>query len=49
MCGICGMIDLRLRNRIDPDILWRMNKRLEHRGPDQADIKILGNVGMGFT
>lgn len=49
MCGICGVIDLRLRNRIDPDILWRMNKRLEHRGPDQADIKILDNVGMGFT
>ncbi len=26
-----------------------MNKKLEHRGPDQADIKLIDHVGMGFT
>ncbi len=49
MCGICGMIDLQQGNRIDPDVLWRMNKKIVHRGPDQADIKIMDNVGLGFT
>ncbi len=49
MCGICGVIDLKQKNRINPDILWRMNKRLEHRGPDQAEVKVIDNVGIGFT
>ena len=49
MCGICGMFDMNNENRISTSILKAMNDKLQHRGPDNTGIEILGNMGMGFT
>lgn len=35
MCGICGYIG---PNKIEPDILWKMNNTMYHRGPNDGGI-----------
>jgi asparagine synthase (glutamine-hydrolysing) len=42
-------MDLKEENRIDRDIIMRMNKKLEHRGPDQQEVLIEENAGVGFV
>lgn len=49
MCSICGIFDMSKENRIDRDILLKMNSKLEHRGPDESTILIEENLGMGYN
>lgn len=42
MCGIYGFLGLN-----DPQLLKRMGKALEHRGPDENGIHIDNNINMG--
>jgi asparagine synthetase B (glutamine-hydrolysing) len=35
MCGICGILDLKLKKRItDSGPVEKMTRKLRHRGPD---------------
>jgi asparagine synthase (glutamine-hydrolysing) len=46
MCGICGVLDFR-RGAPEPELLWRMNETLRHRGPDDAGVFVDGPVALG--
>ncbi len=46
MCGICGKIDF-TGTPVDEALIGRMTSSLVHRGPDDAGIRISGNVGLG--
>jgi asparagine synthase (glutamine-hydrolysing) len=46
MCGICGVIE---KDRINSEILLTMATALKHRGPDNINIKIVDNVGLGHA
>jgi asparagine synthase (glutamine-hydrolysing) len=35
MCGICGVVDLTAQRPVEPAALRRMNRALQHRGPDE--------------
>jgi asparagine synthase (glutamine-hydrolysing) len=35
MCGICGIVWADRERRIDPSLVYQMNSRLVHRGPDE--------------
>ena len=48
MCGFVGIIDLDRRGRINEAELSKMTSTLYHRGPDEGNIKINDNVGLGF-
>lgn len=43
MCSIVGFIEK--RNKATPDIIYRMNQILKHRGPDDSGTKILKMFG----
>ena len=47
MCGICGIVNISASQPIDRDILLRMTRVLEHRGPDDQGIYIDEQVGLG--
>ncbi|MEW5800689.1 MAG: asparagine synthase (glutamine-hydrolyzing) [bacterium] len=47
MCGICGQINFDLKKQIDPDLLRRMTRILQHRGPDDEGVWVRQNVGLG--
>jgi asparagine synthase (glutamine-hydrolysing) len=47
VCGIAGIVDLRARRPIDTKLLERMNRSLEHRGPDGEGFHIEPGVGFG--
>lgn len=49
MCGICGILDLKQKKRIDVAIIKRMKSMLLHRGPDGVNHYWNGNVAFGFT
>lgn len=49
MCGICGMFDIKLKNRCDAEIIRRMTSVIKHRGPDASDFYIDENVALGFA
>lgn len=46
MCGICGIFD-RSGDPIDQVTLKRMNKVLQHRGPDGEGYFVDGGIGLG--
>lgn len=47
MCGICGVVSVDPRERIDArHVLW-MRDTLEHRGPDDAGLYVAPGVGLG--
>ena len=46
MCGICGKINLDSRP-MDEQLIRRMSRVLEHRGPDDEGVYIKNNVGLG--
>ena len=48
MCGIAGMLNFDGRP-VDRELLARMTQRLRHRGPDDSDIFVAGNAGLGHT
>jgi asparagine synthase (glutamine-hydrolysing) len=47
MCGICGVVRMNSPARVDEDVLRRMSDTLLHRGPDDGDVFLAGNVGLG--
>jgi asparagine synthase (glutamine-hydrolysing) len=49
MCGICGILDLKRKKRVDKSVIRRMMSTLSHRGPDAEDCYVDGNLGYGFT
>jgi asparagine synthase (glutamine-hydrolysing) len=44
MCGICGKLAV---GPVQTDEIERMMRRLAHRGPDDGDAYVRGNVGLG--
>jgi asparagine synthase (glutamine-hydrolysing) len=49
MCGICGIFDLKDNNRIDKNVLEKMNHKLSHRGPDGTAYYLDNTIGLGFS
>jgi asparagine synthase (glutamine-hydrolysing) len=49
MCGICGIVDLKGKKRIEASIIERMRSKLLHRGPDGVSHYYNGNLAFGFT
>lgn len=47
MCGICGVINLN-NQKIDVQVLKRMNNVLAHRGPDDEGYHTSNNVGLAM-
>jgi asparagine synthase (glutamine-hydrolysing) len=48
MCGICGRFNFKDRQPVDAQTIERMNRTMEHRGPDDHGIYLSGEVGLGF-
>src|SRR5574340_1057069 len=46
MCGICGVLNLN-SEAVDPNVLEKMAKTLQHRGPDEKGIFVQGRIGLG--
>jgi asparagine synthase (glutamine-hydrolysing) len=49
MCGLAGILDLRGRAAVDPDVLGGMTATLRHRGPDAAGYFVEEGCGLGFA
>ncbi len=49
MCGIYGYAYFDSSRKADPEILSEMGTVLQHRGPDNMDMLIRGNIGFGHT
>jgi asparagine synthase (glutamine-hydrolysing) len=47
MCGITGIVDLTARREIDRELLYAMNSRIGHRGPDGDGFHFEPGVGLG--
>ena len=48
MCGIVGQFNFNKKSVLETDIL-KMNKKIEHRGPDDLGTFIHENIGLGHT
>jgi len=48
MCGICGIYNYTSLHPADPAILFKMNKTIIHRGPDDSGIWHEGPVGLAM-
>jgi asparagine synthase (glutamine-hydrolysing) len=46
MCGICGVI---AKTKIDRDDILNMTRTLKHRGPDNINIEVFDNLGLGHA
>ena len=46
MCGVNGIFYFTAK-KIDPQKLWRMNKLMKHRGPDDEGVFIEESLGLG--
>ncbi|BCJ96171.1 asparagine synthetase B [Anaerocolumna cellulosilytica] len=49
MCGICGIVDLKFKKRIEESLIYPMTKILQHRGPDAENFYYDGSISFGFT
>lgn len=47
MCGICGIAYRDTGRTVAPELLGRMTEALHHRGPDEGEARVFGNVGVG--
>lgn len=47
MCGITGIVDLAARREINREVLYAMNSRIGHRGPDGDGFHFEPGVGLG--
>ena len=47
MCGIVGIVDLKTRRPVEPQLLQKMNDSLKHRGPDDLGVHFEEGVGLG--
>jgi asparagine synthase (glutamine-hydrolysing) len=48
MCGICGILKFNGRSPVDRGVLEEMNRRIIHRGPDDAGYYLSENVGLAM-
>ena len=48
MCGICGIINYKDRSPVNPEVLNRMIRILNHRGPDDEGNFTDGYAGLGI-
>jgi asparagine synthase (glutamine-hydrolysing) len=48
MCGFVGVFDYKNKVKDFESILWKMNDEIHHRGPDNGNIHIHDNLGLGF-
>ncbi|MBL8859385.1 MAG: asparagine synthase (glutamine-hydrolyzing) [Planctomycetes bacterium] len=48
MCGFTGIASSDPRAPVDTDLLRAMTRTLEHRGPDDEGLHVMGGVGLGF-
>ena len=48
MCGIVGIVNFN-NETVSKEILTKMTKTLEHRGPDKCGFYIYNNIGFGHT
>jgi asparagine synthase (glutamine-hydrolysing) len=48
MCGICGLLDLKLEPLADGERIDQMSARLEHRGPDSHGKFLLPHVALAI-
>ena len=48
MCGVVGKVVPAQRGVVDRDVLTRMCRALEHRGPGSRGLLVDGNVGLGI-
>jgi len=48
MCGFTGIASRDPRARIDLELLRRMTRTLEHRGPDDEGLHEMHGIGLGF-
>jgi asparagine synthase (glutamine-hydrolysing) len=48
MCGICGVFLKDRRQRVDPDVVARMNQQIAHRGPDDDGFFVEENVALAM-
>lgn len=48
MCGICGQLNFRRNEAVEPDTIRRMTDTMVHRGPDDEGYFISGSLGLGF-
>jgi len=49
LCGICGVLDLEGKKRIDETVIKKMTDALHHRGPDGMEHYLENNLGFGFS
>jgi asparagine synthase (glutamine-hydrolysing) len=53
MCGFVGVVNFGAKtfDRVEPQVLERMRRMIDHRGPDDSDLFINAeaSVGMGFV
>ncbi len=47
MCGICGIYHKDRQQPIEEELLHRMSRSMQHRGPDAEGYHIDGNLGLG--
>lgn len=48
MCGIVGKVYRDPQRNVGPDLIARMKRTINHRGPDGEGTFLRGNVGFGF-
>ena len=48
MCGICGQINIARDEPADPELIRRMTRTMQHRGPDDEGYFVAGPVALGF-
>lgn len=48
MCGICGIYNFGNREKVDLDIIQKMNRSMVHRGPDDEGYFVETNFGFGM-
>lgn len=47
MCGICGVIHCDTSQHVEKNVIQKMARSIEHRGPDDEGIYLEGFVGLG--
>lgn len=48
VCGICGIYNAQSGEPVVPAVLGQMLRFLEHRGPDEQDMYLEKEIGLGF-
>lgn len=49
MCGICGIYNLKSRERIEKGLVEKMLDTIRHRGPDGSQTLVLDQIALGFN